>query len=125
MSSDGSIRFDWGGATRTFRLAIGELRLLQEELRVSPFAVLDRMQRGAPMVDDMSAVMRLGLEGGGETPAGALLLIRRYVHERPLGESITPAVLVLASALYGAEGDEPGESSGVADGPTASPPTAD
>lgn len=123
MSRDGSIRFDWAGAERTFCLSIGELRHLQETTKTSPFAVLGRLRHGLPMADDMAEVLRLGLEGAGETPATALALVRRYCTERPLAESVTPALLVLAAALYGGGEEEPGKPPGADAEPASSPPT--
>lgn len=123
MSRDATVTIDFADGEHRFRLAIGALRELQEKLAASPFTVFERLRAGRPMVDDAREVLRLGLIGGGLTPADALRLVRTYVEERPLGEAIVPAVAVLAAALFGVADEEPGKSSGATGEPTASPPT--
>ncbi len=124
MSRNGSIDLDWGDDTHRFRLAIGELRDLQEKCGASPFTVLGRVMSVEPMIDDLREVLRLGLIGGGLAPPQALVLVRRWVDERPLVESILPARAVLAAALYGVEDEPPGKAAGATETPNSSPPTA-
>lgn len=106
MSRDGSVTFAWADGEYTFRLALGQLRELQEKADAGPAYILNRLQSGRWLVDDARETLRLGLIGGGMKPADALKLIQRYFDERPLLESIHPAAAVLLAALVGAE-DEP------------------
>lgn len=124
MSRNGSVSFDWGDGEHDFRLALGELRELQEKSGVSPFAISDRLRDGHPMVDDAREVLRLGLIGGGLKPIEALALVRRHVDERPLSEGTLPASLVLSAALFGVADEEPGKSEAETGEPPA-PPTVD
>lgn len=111
MSRNGSIDLDFADGTYTFRLAIGQLRELQETVNKT------RIKLGAPLIGPASLynllvsrdawmhevreVMRLGLIGGGLTPIEAVDLVRRYVEERPIAESSVHAALVLGAALFG------------------------
>lgn len=106
MSRDASISFDFGDGEHKFRLAIGQLRELQEKTGVGPMRLFQRLIDGSWMVDDAREVLRIGLVGGGMRPAEALGLVRRYVDERPLAESQAPAMLVLGAALHGTEQEE-------------------
>lgn len=122
MSRDASISLDFGDGEHRFRLAIGQLRELQEKLAASPGAVLKRLIAYEPMADDAREVLRIGLVGGGMPPADALSLVRRYVDARPLIEPLPIAVKVLQAALFGVPDEKPGKSSGDA-GPETPPPT--
>jgi Phage tail tube protein, GTA-gp10 len=104
-TADGRITFTWGDGDYQFRLAIGQLRELQEKCKAGPFLILKRILTGEWMLDDLRETIRLGLIGGGLTPIDALVLVKRYVDERPLGESIIPAQLILSRAIYGDENE--------------------
>lgn len=116
MSRNGDITMDWADGTYTFRLGIGELRELQEKVSAArvrigaepcgPAFLAAEIGAGRWLVDDLRETLRLGLIGGGLKPAEALPLVRRYVEERPLNESVIPAYAVLTAALVGAP-DEP------------------
>jgi hypothetical protein len=123
MSRNASIDFDFGDDKHSFRLAIGQLRELQEKSGVSPFAVLARMVAYIPMVDDCREVIRLGLIGGGMEPPKALALVRAYCDERPPAESLPSAIAILQAGLMGVPDEEPGKSPGETTAPTAPPTT--
>ena len=101
MSRDASVSFDWADDHHCFRLPLGQLREVQDKTGVGPMTLLRRLQAGGWMVDDPREVLRCGLIGAGMEPVQALDLVRRYVDERPLGEAVRPAYLVLAAALFG------------------------
>ena len=109
MSADASVTLAWGDGEHKFRLAIGQLRELQEKCSAGPIEVLDRLANRRWRVDDVRETVRLGLIGGGLDPIKALSLVRHYIDERPLMESIAPAQAILMAALIGAEGDEVGK----------------
>ena len=122
MSRDASITLDWADGTYTFRLAIGQLRELQEKCNAGPAHILSRLSTGTWMVDDITETIRLGLIGGGANPVEALRLVRSYVEERPLAESILPAISILGAAVVGApDEDEAQKKSGEAETMTESP----
>lgn len=109
MSRDASIVLDWADGTYAFRLAWGELEKLQEACDAGPYVVLNRLIDGSWRVSDISAVIRLGLIGGGMVPADALKKVRSYVEDRPPMESITIAQAVLSAAIVGAPDEEVGK----------------
>lgn len=109
MSRDARIEFDWADGTHGFRLAWEQLSELQEKCDAGPYVVLQRLQNGSWRVEDVSNVIRLGLIGGGTTPADALKLVRRYVEARPAMENVIPAQIIMTAALLGAPEDSPGE----------------
>lgn len=109
MSRDGSTTFVWGDGEHQFKLAIGQLRELQENVDAGPAFILERLQTGRWMVDDIREPIRLGLIGGGMKPADAHKLVVRYVDERPLLENLPAARAILLVALVGAGDEEPGK----------------
>lgn len=122
MSRDGSIEFEWADGTHKFRLAIGQIRELQEKLGVGPFALLTRLINNEWKVDDAREVIRLALIGGGKSPLEALDLVKRYVEARPLMEAIEPSIRIMSAAMFG----PPEEQVGKAEAPAkAAPETTD
>ena len=103
MSADASLTMAWGDGEHRFRLAIGQLRELQEKCNAGPAEIFQRLLDRTWRVDDLREVLRLGLIGGGMKPAEALVLVKRYVDERPLLENVGPALQVLTAALVGPE----------------------
>ncbi|WP_018634408.1 gene transfer agent family protein [Neomegalonema perideroedes] len=107
---------DWGDGRHRFALPIGRLRELQDKTAVGPYALYRRLLSGDWRVEDLVETLRLGLIGGGLKPPEALTLTRRYVEDRPLLESVTPALSVLAWALLPDAGagdeEEDGEKGG-------------
>jgi hypothetical protein len=101
MSSDGSITFPWADGEYRFRLAIGQLRELQDKSNAGPAELVQRLTVGTWRVDDIRETLRLGLIGGGTKPTEALVLVKRYVDDRPWLENVHPAHAVLMAALVG------------------------
>ena len=102
MSRDGSITLVWGDGEHRFRLAIGQLRELQEKCDAGPAEIANRLADGRWRVNDVRETIRLGLIGGGTAPADAHRLTVRYVEERPWLESVPAAQVELMAALVGA-----------------------
>jgi hypothetical protein len=109
MSADASKTFEWADGEYKFRLAIGQLRELQDKTGVGPYALLSRVIDRTWKVDDLREVIRLGLIGGGLEPLKALSLVKNYVEGRPLMESLTPVKVILAAALFGDPDDPVGK----------------
>lgn len=101
MSRSADVVLDWADGTYKFRLAIGQLRELQERVGVGPLKLLKALLADEWRVDDAPAIIRLGLIGGGMSPVDALKKVRFYVEERPPAESIKVAVAVLMCGIYG------------------------
>lgn len=109
MSANGAITTKWADGEYTFRLAIGQLRELQEKCDCGPPEILARLAAQRWRIDDLRETIRLGLIGGGTTPVAALKLVERYVDDRPLLESVTVASSILLAALVGADDDPVGK----------------
>lgn len=109
MSADASTTFEWADGEHTFRLAIGQLRELQDKTGTGPFALLRRLMDGTWKVDDLREIIRLGLIGGGMKPLEALGLVKNYVEGRPLMESLVPAKAIMTAALFGDPEDDVGK----------------
>ena len=109
MSADASVTITWGDGDHRFRLAIGQLRELQEKCAAGPMEVLDRLATRRWRVDDVRETIRLGLIGGGLEPIKALPLVKHYIDERPIMESVPAAQAVLIAALIGVEEDPAGK----------------
>lgn len=111
MNRDAKFRAPFGGAEQTFRLAIGELRELQECCKAGPFEIFRRMLTGTWLVDDIRETIRIGLIGGGMDAKSALGLTVRYVDELT-GEweaNRSIACQVLECALLGPEDEKVGK----------------
>jgi hypothetical protein len=99
----------WPGGEHDFMLTIDLLRALQDRCDAGPPHILERLSMRRWMVSDVIETIRLGLEGGGISKEEARKLVRQFVEERPLTESVMTAQAVLMLALFGAADDQPGE----------------
>lgn len=124
MSRDAAITLDWADGTYKFRLPYGQIAELQEATGCGPQFLLSRLIDGTWKVADLRETIRLGLIGGGVEPLKALTLVRQYVEQRPLLESVLPARAILTAALVGVPGedwpgkDAPGETKAPDPSPT-------
>ncbi len=127
MSSDGSITLTWADGEHVFRLAIGQLRQLQDKCDAGPQEIYARLMDGTWRVDDIRETLRLGLIGGGADPMKALSLITHYVDERPWIEGRKIAQSVILAALVGVSDDPVGKETGgeTATGVSSSPPSTE
>ena len=109
-SRDASLEILFGDGEHRFRLAIGELRELEEKRDAGSPLILRRLMSNEYRVDDVYEVIRLGLIGGGMAATDALKLVKRYVSDRPAWhENSMLASAVLGAALMGVEDEEPGK----------------
>jgi hypothetical protein len=109
MSSNASITLAWADGDYLFRLPIGQLRELQEKCGAGPMVIYQRLHSGEWRVDDVRETLRLGLIGGGMKPVEALVLVKRYVDERPWAENVLPATAVILAAVMGVPDDKVGK----------------
>ena len=106
---DASITLPWADGDYHFRLAWGELEALQEACDAGCYVILNRLHDGTWRLKDISATIRLGLIGGGLTPAEALRLTRTYVEARPPLENLIFAQGILGAGVMGAPDEELGK----------------
>ncbi len=129
MSRDASITLPYGDQDRTFRLAIGQIRKVEEKCSAGLPVLLQRMappfealRKGASYaeavligaggsfrVDDVREPILQGLIGGGMTPTEAGLVLRELFDDRPVWEGILVAYPVIFAALAGAPQEPLGE----------------
>lgn len=109
MSTHGSITIEWADGEYTFRLAIGQLRELQEKTASGPMEVFERLQQGKWRVDDIRETIRLGLVGGGMPAIESKRMVDQYVDAFPLLDNIDPARTIIAAAIIGAPDDPVGK----------------
>lgn len=118
MSADGAVTLPFADGDYTFRLGIGELRELQQAVNVprvqagvpavGPAQLLYGLGSNAWWVDDVRETVRLALIGGGLAAPKALLLVKRYVEQRPDRENLQLARRILLAALIGVPEDPVG-----------------
>lgn len=147
MSRSADIELDWGGEVRTFRLGLGQIRKLQEITNCGPLGIAARCAVAVSVLKAMNQgdyvtlsrmdltqaaekvhtreALRQGLLGAGVAINIADGLVREYVDERPLDESLAPATQVCLAAIYGVEDeDAAGESEAVVAAVSNRSPTA-
>lgn len=103
----------WSGGEHQFALKISHLRALQQACDAGPGMVLQRLETGVWMVDDIIATLRLGLEGGGMDKSEATRLVLRAADIDGLRQLAPTAFIVLSAALSGVKDDPVGERQGV------------
>lgn len=122
MSRHGAVELAWGGGEHTFRLGLAEIEELEAACDMSVFLLYAAMGTDLPFarMKHYSETIRLGLIGGGMKPIDARVLVRRYVDERPLAESVAVGQAVLRAALERVHSDEVDRPSGEAAAPKTS-----
>ena len=112
MSRAAEVRITYPDRERTYRLGIGQLRVLQEVTGRGPQDLLNRNLAGTWFVDEVIETIRQGLLGGGAPPAEVETVIKAYILEPPAGwiANIECARGVLISAItQQVAGDEIGD----------------
>lgn len=98
----------WPGGEHPFRLDIGALRTIERLGEAGCSVVLMRLIGGTWKADDVIAVLRLGLVGGGMDEKQAAVTIERALNGASLYALAVPAAEVMRRALMW-EDDQPGE----------------
>lgn len=106
---DARVTISFGDGDHVFRLGLDQLLELQDKTDAGPLQLLRRVQGQDWRVQDLRETIRLGLIGGGKSPAEALVLVKRYVDARPLLEGVPVALEVLIAALAMPEDQPAGE----------------
>lgn len=94
----------YGDGEKTF--AFPTLELIQELERKTGHsfgALFARVHRHEAGFSEVLEIIRLGLIGGGTSPAEAEALVRTYGVFRPFAESLTVAAGITATVMFGAE----------------------
>jgi hypothetical protein len=103
---NGTIIIDWADGKHKFNVAIFEQAFeLEEKCSAGLLEIFERVSARKWRVTDLFETIRIGLIGGGATPAKALSLCRRYVEGRPWAESVPVAQAILVAALVGVPDD--------------------
>jgi len=123
VSRSGDIRLDFGGEERAFRLAIGQWRKVQEKCDAGPAELLTRLAPafyaakqdltfeqivgmgfiGKWRIDDVREPILQGLLGANMAGPEALALVKTWVDERPLLESVALAYRIVLASVTGPE----------------------
>jgi hypothetical protein len=113
MNRHGAVDLEWAGGEHCFRLGLGEIEELEATVDMSVFLLYSAMSATIPFAKTKhySETIRLGLMGGGMKPIEARSLVRRYVDERPLAESVALAEAILRAAIERVHSEDigPGE----------------
>jgi hypothetical protein len=127
MSADGSLKLEWGGKERTFRLLYGQIRELEESRTVyakgetgslvplesgmvavaysgALKCIVERLRTGLWLLEDITETIRLGLVGGGMTRFEAAALIRRECIA-PFPPHAQVATAIILAAIIGVRDD--------------------
>jgi hypothetical protein len=107
MSRLGAVDLQFGDGEYSFRLRMAQLIELDEKFEVGPQRMLIDFANDGARVTHVREIIRLGLIGGGMKPPEAYTLVKNYVDQRPLMESVMHAQVILAAAVVGLPEDEP------------------
>jgi len=110
MAVNGEVELTWADGTHKFNIAkVAQILELEDKCGCGIAEVFSRIRDGKWRLNDIRETIRLGLIGAGQEPLKALVLVQRYVDERPLTESVYIALVVIMAALTGVPGDEVGK----------------
>lgn len=141
MSRSGDIALEFGGEERSFRLALGQWRKVQEKCDAGPGELLARLApaymarqaglkvgqilaggyMGTWRIDDVREVILQGLLGGKMEPKEATDLVKAWVDDQPLFDAVGLAYQIVLASVIGA-GDE--ASAGEPDAAAEASPTS-
>lgn len=109
MSRSAEVTLPFGGEDRVFRLALGQLRALQEKTDCGPPELLRRFAMQTWRVDDVREPILQGLIGGGLDSPKATQLVQSYVDSAPYGLHLQLAQAIVAAAIVGVDDEDLGE----------------
>lgn len=96
------ITLTWADAEHAFNLKVpAQVEELEDKCGCGVNEVLNRLRDNRWKLADVRETVRIGLIGGGKTPDKALLLVKRYIDERPWAESVLVAQMILMAAIVG------------------------
>lgn len=110
MPANGNVTLAWADGDHEFNASkIGLVLELEDKCGCGVMEIFTRLSEGRWKISDVREPIRLGLIGGGKSPAEALVLTKRYVDERPFAESVMVARAILMAAIIGVPGDPVGK----------------
>lgn len=113
--------FPIGPDLYTVRFGIGEAEFIQEQHDMGPQYALQMVAAGRWTVGLLRDVVFTALVGGGLGPSDARRVVKRWVTDRPWGESVPVAQVLLQLGVVGVPDEPPGKAEGEA---TPTPPTS-
>jgi uncharacterized membrane protein len=93
----------FGDGEKTFAFTHPLIEELQRKTGTGIGALFGRVRSMQFSLSDITEVIRLGLIGGGTSPAEASALVNAYVIGRPLSESFAVALGVLTVVFFGTD----------------------
>ena len=99
-----------GDGEHAFALPFHLSKELEATTGVGIGVLFQRVRALAFSISDISETIRLGLIGGGMTPAEAFKVVETYVKPRPLAESLAVALGILETVWFGAPADSQDDS---------------
>ena len=90
----------WADGDYTFLLKRKGWIELEHKHDKGPLELLDLFLAHRWRIEWLSDIVRLGLIGGGTSPENALRLVRSYVDERPMMESVALCIEILQAGLF-------------------------
>lgn len=91
----------FGDGEKTFALTFPMIKELEAKTGAGIGVLFRRIQSLAFSAADLSEIIRLGLIGGGMAPEPAMQLVKTYVDDRPLSESLPVAMGILSARWFG------------------------
>lgn len=91
----------FGDGDQTFAFTRELIHELERKTGHGVFALFTRIQTRQASMTDLLETIRLGLIGGGTTPADAAALVNTYAVARPLSESLAVAIGILSTLFFG------------------------
>lgn len=114
---------DFAGRTVRFELRLGEIGELERRCDAGIGEILIRLAAHRFYAADIVEPIRLGLIGGGESPAGAEALMRFNVHGVPLVENLALAATIVGACVTGVSPEGKPTAEGSSGAPETSPPS--
>jgi hypothetical protein len=109
-AADRTVTLAWGDGDHAFNLKLqSQIEELEDKCGCGIAEIFNRLREGRWKLADVRESIRIGLIGGGKTPVQALALVKRYIDERPLAESVLAAQMTLMATIVGAPSQPPAE----------------
>jgi Phage tail tube protein, GTA-gp10 len=89
-----------GGEERVFALYLGQWEELEEKFGFGPLEIFAKLSRLEFRAKWLHEITRLGLIGGGMSPAAAKRLVERYVDSVPFAEAWPLVFQIVARSCY-------------------------
>jgi hypothetical protein len=89
-----------GGEEHQFALYLGQWEELQEKLGFGPLEIFGKLSRLEFRASWLREIVRLGLIGGGTSPAAAKRMVERYVDTVPFADAWPLAFQIVARSCY-------------------------